>query len=968
MILSIPLENIWRFVHNILKMLPYGSKMSFRMLDRVGNQEERLGANFCYSNMTGKERKKMRKKHLAVLLGMALAASTPVSGFASVSDDAAVSDTGSTPGSSEDAGGNEQSDDDDTEGGSQGGESQDGETDSGSQGSGESEDGETDSGSQGSGESEDGETDSGSQDGGENEGGESGSGEKDKNDSEPINSTASAGNSLPVEDTTLSEKDNTKKETAKKEEKGTSLAAEELEALILQLPSEGEFQEKLDGFGEDETEDAKDYLESIREKVEAAAAAREALTDEELEAVDAELLAFLDMWETTAASFDSMTVYADGYAEQVVSNLESGIDVTLTQSIELDSAIEIPADEVVTLNLNGYDIDFTNTTGACIWIEGDLTIEGGGTISAQTSGNTVQVGNYTDDGMSQGASFTFSDAELDAGPFAITVFGQDTEVTINSGSISADYFVISGNGMESRTNHSSITINGGDLRSDQDVAIYHPQRGDSELVINGGTITGDWAGVQICSGSLTVDGDDTVIAATGGAEFPEKEEEAADGSVNDGAALSLLSRPGYGGDITVDIQGGTFQAVNYPIKYYAAQSSSGKVTIRYDYDSQIEEFSISGGTFIGGEGVIWDGYRAGDENGIEDIDPANFLSDIGDITGGYYSHMLDEAYLQEGYLFAQTADGAMYELVEFDSTIDADSGSDASVVESEVKEDTVEVPSVSGAMTEEQQKALEEAKDSLVSTASSEISSNQAVSGKPVETTGNVTAQMVNASLLEDGEKAVISTLQTLKDIVMDAQVEYETDENGNVKLDESGRRIIKKVTPYISRMTYNVEAAYELQHPDTGSILQEKKAFDLNGMFSITFRIPIPSSVNALYANVAHISDQGTERFQETIHTENGGKYIEITTDHFSDFELTFTNVKETSERPENVYMSSGGSGGDSDWSDTWVPEGSWEAFGDNWKYKKGDGTYAANGFFPLLVEFNARKLYNIISFCERR
>ena len=31
-------------------------------------------------------------------------------------------------------------------------------------------------------------------------------------------------------------------------------------------------------------------------------------------------------------------------------------------------------------------------------------------------------------------------------------------------------------------------------------------------------------------------------------------------------------------------------------------------------------------------------------------------------------------------------------------------------------------------------------------------------------------------------------------------------------------------------------------------------------------------------------------------------------------------------------------------------------------------EGKYTVNRFFPLLVEFNARKLYNIISFCERR
>ena len=431
-----------------------------------------------------------------------------------------------------------------------------------------------------------------------------------------------------------------------------SQAAKDLESLIQSLPTEDEFQEKLDSFGEDETEDAKSYLESIQKKVEKAAQARDALTAEALDLVDAELLDLLETWEATVDSFEEMELFTTD-AESVKDNLENGGTVTLSDDVEFTGTITIPANVKTVLNLNNFDVNFTN-----IVVLGDLTIQGEGTMTTETTSNAIQVGTYSSSEMSRGSSLTFSDATLDAGWYAISVFGENTKVTVDSGSISADYYVISGNGMATRTSGSVITIKGGTLTSREDVAIHHPQRSGSKLVITGGTIEGVWAGIQMCSGSLTVSGDDTLIKATSETEFPDKDDEAADGSIEDGAAISLLSRSSYGGDISVDISGGTFEAVHYPIKYYGVNTSATsnkQVILDYSIPSGVKSFSISGGTFTGDDGVIWDGYLASSETD-DSVEEENFLSAKGGITGGIFSHDVS-VFAAEGFCCILDEDG-----------------------------------------------------------------------------------------------------------------------------------------------------------------------------------------------------------------------------------------------------------------------------------------------------------------------
>ena len=794
--------------------------------------------------------------------------------------------------------------------------------------------------------------------------------------------------------------------------------------------------------------------------------------------------------------------------------------------MEFTENIIIPKDTTSTLDLGEY----TLSNSKILAVYGDLTITGdGGRMESD-----IQLGTYGSDGtLSKGAELTLDgDVTLYFENYGISIFGEDSVVNIKDGTIDAGYFALSGNGMSSRTLNSEINISGGEVTVRDDVAIYHPQHGGT-ITITGGTVEGVWAAVQMCSGSLTVSGDDTLLRATSDTEFPNKDDLAADGSVEDGAALSLLSRKGYGGEIGVDISGGTFEATHYPVKYYGvktAAASGSQVTLDYSIGSMVDSFTVTGGTFIGGEddGAIWDGYLETSRT-QEGIDGKNFLSARGEgISGGVFSHDVtdfvadgcrcavnsdglyevfaakdaDFALLADGEeidgtlamdladraqaklsvseilygpytwsiddervasleagedgttavltarsagtatvtvasemdpsqavtvtlnvsvadsrSFALTKDGVIFgadqslildanqentegntarisvsdaaygpytwsvapegvvtpgqaegdsvtltaeaagtatltvtaaglpaekaavtlSITVTDSTLEADSEGDVSDVSVSVDADSVDVPEVSGAMSAEQETQLEAEKEVLVAGLGADLTQNSSVSGYAVETDGDVVSEMAQAGLLEGGQKAVISTEQELKDVQLDTVVEYETDETGAAVADENGNPVVKSVTPVIRSLTWSVDPVYELQDLD-GNRLQEKRVFDLNKRFSITFRIPVPSSVTERYANVEHISAVfGTERFQTAIRGAEGGRYIEITTDHFSDFVLTFTNTEEEVQ-PQRSGRSGGGN------SSGWHPQGSWIAQGDQWKFKTYEGPFAVN------------------------
>ena len=146
-------------------------------------------------------------------------------------------------------------------------------------------------------------------------------------------------------------------------------------------------------------------------------------------------------------------------------------------------------------------------------------------------------------------------------------------------------------GIETNGNNTSdaVTLKDSTLNVPNGFGIYFPSSGT--LTIDNSTITAKTMGVQVCAGSLSISGDQTAITVSGDA-VPKTEN---DGAIQDGAAISIVNRPGYKrlGDVTVT--GGTFKAngTNVAIKAYDWDNTNN---VEKTFTANDKVF-VSGGTF-----------------------------------------------------------------------------------------------------------------------------------------------------------------------------------------------------------------------------------------------------------------------------------------------------------------------------------------------------------------------------------
>ena len=211
---------------------------------------------------------------------------------------------------------------------------------------------------------------------------------------------------------------------------------------------------------------------------------------------------------------------------------------------------------------------------------------------------------------------------------AIAVFGAgkgNTKagviVNINGGKVYSDSYAIAGNG-SSVLENTTINISGGKVFSNKDTAIYHPQAGT--VTISGGEVYGVTGGVQMCAGTLNVTGG--TISATGNGDVSGK---TGDGSIPDGAAVSIVNRAYPAGAPTMTISGGTFTSA---AGVGAVQAYGWKNNSQQTWDKP--NASVSGGTFSSAvpEGLCATGYiPVANGDGTHTVKEGVYAAQIGDV-------------------------------------------------------------------------------------------------------------------------------------------------------------------------------------------------------------------------------------------------------------------------------------------------------------------------------------------------
>ena len=146
-------------------------------------------------------------------------------------------------------------------------------------------------------------------------------------------------------------------------------------------------------------------------------------------------------------------------------------------------------------------------------------------------------------------------------------------------------------GIETNGNNTNDTVvlKNSTLNVPNGFGIYFPSSGT--LTIDNSKINAKTMGAQVCSGSLNVNAGSAITVSGDPVAKTEN-----DGAIQDGAAISIVNRPGYKGLGQIAITGGTFTAKgdNAAIKAYTWDSSTKQESA---FDNSAKAVAVSGGMF-----------------------------------------------------------------------------------------------------------------------------------------------------------------------------------------------------------------------------------------------------------------------------------------------------------------------------------------------------------------------------------
>ena len=220
---------------------------------------------------------------------------------------------------------------------------------------------------------------------------------------------------------------------------------------------------------------------------------------------------------------------------------------------------------VVDLNGHTWTCTGTDANSAAFEINNpnaSLTVKNGKIVSSQLIGLIPSA---------MGGTITYDNSTL-------TFEGVEATTTATSG--------IETNG---NNTNDTVVLKNSTLNVPNGFGVYFPSSGT--LTIDNSTINAKTMGAQVCSGNLNVNAGSTITVSGDPVEKAEN-----DGAIQDGAAISIVNRPGYKGLGQIAITGGTFTAKtgNAALKAYTWDSATKQEST---FDNSAKTVAVCGGTF-----------------------------------------------------------------------------------------------------------------------------------------------------------------------------------------------------------------------------------------------------------------------------------------------------------------------------------------------------------------------------------
>lgn len=220
---------------------------------------------------------------------------------------------------------------------------------------------------------------------------------------------------------------------------------------------------------------------------------------------------------------------------------------------------------VVDLNGHTWTCTGTDANSAAFEInysDASLTVKNGKVVSSQLVGLIPSA---------SGGTITYDNSTL-------TFEGVEATTTATSG--------IETNG---NNTNDAVVLKNSTLNVPNGFGIYFPSSGT--LTIDNSTINAKTMGAQVCSGNLNVNAGSAITVSGDPVVKAEN-----DGAIQDGAAISVVNRPGYKGLDQISITGGTFTAKtgNAALKAYTWDSATKQESA---FDNSAKTVTVYGGTF-----------------------------------------------------------------------------------------------------------------------------------------------------------------------------------------------------------------------------------------------------------------------------------------------------------------------------------------------------------------------------------
>ena len=335
---------------------------------------------------------------------------------------------------------------------------------------------------------------------------------------------------------------------------------------------------------------------------------------------------------------NSVKSYAKSSFSRAFNEIKSGQKIILSGDVSPTSTATVNAKKNITLDLNGYNINFTKSPYSINVTSGSLNIEGKGTITSVVPAN-------------RGATICVTGSDTDVENYSVVNIGKDVTIVntnpigyglgvLQKGSSAASYGVkltldgkvvapygITVNGLitQQTGNIPEITINGEiESTSEADSGSFYAA-GYAKYNING-KLTGVEFAFEIRAGILNID-ENAVLTATGDFKDPISN---GNGSTVQGAALAI-SQHSTNLPIKVNVAGGTFSATGK-----GGHSLYEIDTVKGDVYSENVIVNVTGGTFN---------------------QPIFSANNKFAVAGGTFSEPVKEEYCAEGYVPAANEDG-----------------------------------------------------------------------------------------------------------------------------------------------------------------------------------------------------------------------------------------------------------------------------------------------------------------------